>query len=228
MQDGTVRVSGLNLRKSLKAGPVGKVLRRNSRVTILGTETWHRVRTRDGQEGYVFADFVEIDHEPAISSTARGVVAAAEPTLRLTTYQNERFTGSVATVDADFVPHLDRLAGFARQCKLRIFVTSSLRDPGGAVANAIVTPAKGSNHFVGHAIDMNLQLDSGAFFNSAALSKLAAQPEQIRDFIEKVRNDSVLRWGGDFGTPDVVHIDDGLNVRSPAIWEAKFAARRNA
>ncbi len=65
MQEGTVRVSGLNLRRSLKTGSVVKELRKNSRVTILGTETWHRVRTRDGQEGFVFGDFVEIDRAPA-------------------------------------------------------------------------------------------------------------------------------------------------------------------
>jgi hypothetical protein len=227
MQDGTVRVSGLNLRKSLKVGASVKVLRKGSRLTILGTETWHRVRTRDGQEGFVFADFVEIDHHamPGSLVTIEESGSSSDPTLLLTTFQNDRFTGHVATVDADFVPHLDRIAGFAEECELKVFVTSSLRQPEGGLSNAIVTPAKRSNHFVGHAIDMNLQLNNGAFFNSSALTKLSSQPEAIRRFIALVRNDPELRWGGDFPTPDVVHIDDGLNVRHPDIWDAKFASR---
>jgi len=128
-------------------------------------------------------------------------------------------------VDADLVPHLDRIARFAEECELKVFVTSSLRDPSGGISNAIVTPAKGSNHFVGHAIDMNLQLDSGDFFNSSKLKKLADQPRKVRDFIKKVQDDPELRWGGDFRTPDVVHIDDGLNLRQPDVWKAKFESR---
>jgi hypothetical protein len=141
MQDGTVRVSGLNLRRSLNAGPVVKVPRKNSRVTILGTETWHRVRTRDGQEGFVFADFIETDHVPPSSPAVIDAVSSEGPRLVPTTYQNERFTGAVVTVDADFVSHLDRIASFAGACGLRVFVTSSMRDPDGGISNAIVTPA---------------------------------------------------------------------------------------
>jgi D-alanyl-D-alanine carboxypeptidase len=224
MQDGTVRIGGLNLRKSLKAGSVSKVLRKNSRVTILGTETWHRVRTRDGEEGYVFADFVEIDRAVESTRGIDGPPLAGNP-LVITTYQNPRFTGQPATVDADFVPHLDRISGFAGECGLKIFVTSSLRDPDGGISNAIVTPAKRSNHFVGHAIDMNLQLDNGTFINSSALKKLSTQPQPVQRFIELVRNAAGLRWGGDFPTPDVVHIDDGLNITRPDLWDSKFASR---
>lgn len=222
MQEGTVRVSGLNLRASLKTGTVAKKLRKNSRVTILGTETWHRVRTRDGKEGFVFGDFVEIDHVPAETA---GAGEDPNGKLQLIGYQNDRFIGSVPKVDADFVPHLDRIAGFAEKCKLKVFVTSSIRDPKGGVKNAIVKPAKRSNHFVGHAIDMNLQLDTGAFFNSAKLKKLSDQPKRVRDFIKMVRDDPDLRWGGEFATPDVVHIDDKLNIEHPELWDAKFAAR---
>lgn len=222
MQEGTVRVSGLNLRKSLKTGTVVKELRKNSRVTILGTETWHRVRTRNGEEGFVFADFVEIDHVPAEMAEARDGPSGK---LRLTQYQNDRFIGNVVNVDADFVPHLDPIAGFAKKCKLKVYVTSSIRDPEGGVENAIVEPSKRSNHFVGHAIDMNLQLDSGAFFNSGKLKKLTEQPEEVRDFIKMVQDDPALRWGGDFSTPDVVHIDDGLNLRQPDVWKAKLESR---
>lgn len=224
MPEGTVRVSGLNLRRSVNPGKVIESLRKGRRVTILDTETWHRVRTRDGVEGFVFGDFIELDHDPGAMVT--GSTEAPRPTLRRTTYHHDRFEGKPAIVDADFVPHLDRIAGFAKACKLKVHVTSSLRDPEGAVRNAIVTPAKGSNHFVGHAIDMNLRADDGTFYNSRKLKKLSAQPKAVRDFIGMVRDDPELRWGGDFTTPDVVHIDDGLNVRSPEVWQSKFDSRR--
>ena len=128
MQEGIVRGSGLRLRKTLKSGAVVKELRKNSKVTILGTETWHRVRTRDGQEGYVFADFVDLDHasEP---SAASGV-----GTLSVVRYQNPRFIGEVANVDADFVASLNRVAGFAKRRegpRLRRGLRGDARQPRG-------------------------------------------------------------------------------------------------
>lgn len=221
MVDATVRVSGLNLRDSLTTGSVVKVLRRSSRVEILGEETWLRVRTRDGLTGYVFGDFIERDPPVEVE------VDAGSPAgkLVLERYHHERFVGQPVTADVDFFPFLDRVAGFAQKCKLFVHVTSSTRDPGGQVGGAIVTPAKRSNHLVGHAIDMNLLAESGELFNSAKLRDLANQPAEVRRFIELVREDADLRWGGDFSQPDVVHIDDGLNVRQPELWEAKLASR---
>ena len=128
-------------------------------------------------------------------------------------------------MDTDFIPHLDRLNQYALDCGVDIYVTSSTREPGRKVSGKIVPQAGRSNHLVGHAIDMNLQLDSGDFFNSSKLKKLADQPRSVRDFIKKVQDDPELRWGGDFRTPDVVHIDDGLNLRQPDVWQAKFESR---
>ena len=50
-------------------------------------------------------------------------------------------------------------------------------------------------------------------------------PKKVRDFIRLVRDDPKLRWGGDFSTPDVVHIDDELNLKHPDVWTAKFESR---
>jgi hypothetical protein len=163
MPDGTVIASGLNLRAALKTGKVVKVLRRSSRVEILGEETWYRVRTRDGLEGYVFGDFIEKDvadvgvGPPAVDPTSPSTGCVLE------SYRNERFIGQPVTADVDFFPFLDRLAEFAARSTLKIF--------------------------------------------------------------ERIRKDPVLRWGGDFRTRDVVHIDDALNVRFPEVWDAKFATR---
>ena len=79
---------------------------------------------------------------------------------------------------------------------------------------------------VGHAIDMNLQSASG-FFNSGKLKKSNFNnlPGEIRDLIGKVRDDQVLRWGGDFNKEDPVHIDDELNHRNAPRWDLKLASR---
>jgi len=122
--------------------------------------------------------------------------------------------------------HLDRLNQYALDCKVKIFVTSSAREPGRSVSGAIVPPASRSNHLVGHAIDMNLQSASG-FFNSSALKKsnVPNLPDEIRKLIELIRADEVLRWGGDFNPEDPVHIDDMLNHRNAVRWDAKLASR---
>ena len=223
MSDGTVIATGLNLRKSLATGTVVKVLRKSSRVEILGEETWYRVKTRDGLEGFVFGDFVEKDlglpGEPA------PLPDVPSPTCELRHFSHERFIGDAITADEDFFPFLDRIAGFAKDTRLFVFVTSSTRDPGTDVRGAIVTPAKRSNHLVGHAIDMNLRSESGSFFNSKKLKDLANQPKDVRDFIAKIRQDPDLRWGGDFTARDVVHIDDELNRKQPELWDSKLASR---
>jgi hypothetical protein len=110
---------------------------------------------------------------------------------------------------------------------VKIYVTSSAREPGRTVTGSIVPPASRSNHLVGHAIDMNLQSASG-FFNSSKLKKsqFASLPDEIKQLIGLVRDDEVLRWGGDFSQEDPVHIDDSLNHRNPDRWNAKLASRQ--
>jgi hypothetical protein len=89
------------------------------------------------------------------------------------------------------------------------------------------SPASRSNHLVGHAIDMNLQSASG-FFNSSKLKKsqFANLPGETRKLIGLIRDDEVLRRGGDFSPEDPVHIDDKLNHRNRNRWDAKLASRR--
>jgi hypothetical protein len=226
MPKGTVRASNVNLRRSPKTGVVIKGLRRSSRVEVLGEETWYRVKTSDGTVGFVLGDFVDKDLEPAPSARP---AAAGEPSgdCVLTVYHHARFSGGKELIaDREFFPSLDRLARFAEDCEVFIHVTSSAREPERRVSGAIVPPASRSNHLVGHAIDMNLRTAS-SFFNSSKLkkSKLGALPQNVRQFITLVRDDPDLRWGGDFSREDPVHIDDALNVRDRATWDAKLASR---
>ncbi len=229
---------GLNLRKSPKTGKVLSTLRKGSKVDILEEETWLKVKARDGRVGYVLADFIEkeeselIDHgaltDPVATDTA-DVIALADDEQDecvLKIYSNSQLIGKELRADVDFIRHLDRLNRYASDCGVQIYVTSSAREPGRTVSGAIVKPASRSNHLVGHAIDMNLQSASG-FFNSKKLKKanLPNLPPEIRKFLDLVRDDEVLRWGGDFGKEDPVHIDDNLNHRNSARWDSKLASR---
>jgi hypothetical protein len=236
---------GVALLKSPKTGAVQKTLRRNSKVEILERETWLRVRTSDGSEGFVLADFIETAADdlfpPVRAPTA--AVKAARDSARATraavletpapsavcdirVYRNTQFIGNDLRADFDFFPCLDRVNGFATECGVEVYVTSSTREPGRTVRGAIVPPASKSNHLVGHAIDANLKSANG-FFNSQALKRAnhADLPPEIRRFLELVRNDGELRWGGDFTPEDPVHFDDGLNRSDPARWDSKLASR---
>lgn len=233
MREGTVIArGGLSLRRSPKTGQVVKTLRRGSGVEILGEETWLRVRASDGTTGWVLGDFIEQDPaavvmpEGAARAAAAGLVDTAPSDICVIgPYHNVRFVGAEILADADFLPLLDRLNDLAAACAVEIHVTSSFREPDRAPSGAIVPPAKRSNHFVGHAIDMNVKSPSG-FFNSGKLRRanLPALPAEVREFIQKVRDDPVLRWGGDFNPEDPVHIDDGLNHSDPARWQSKLAS----
>ena len=229
---------GLNLRKSPKTGNVLSTLRKGSKVDILEEETWLKVKAHDGSVGYVLADYVEkedtdlVDQSTStvpVSTLAADVLSLAgseQDECVIKTYSNSQFIGKELRADADFMPHLDRLNQYALDCAVKIYVTSSAREPGRSVSGAIVPPASRSNHLVGHAIDMNLQSASG-FFNSSKLKKsnFANLPTEIKDMITLIKNDEVLRWGGDFNPEDPVHIDDRLNHRNSERWDLKLSSR---
>ena len=76
-------------------------------------------------------------------------------------------------------------------------------------------------------IDMNLYLGSPTnWFNSQKLKRgnLPSLPAAVRTFIEMIRDDDLLRWGGDFIREDPVHVDDNLYRRAPDLWMRKFEA----
>ncbi|RLA44659.1 MAG: hypothetical protein DRR42_20220 [Gammaproteobacteria bacterium] len=229
---------GLNLRESPKTGNVLSTLRRGSKVEILEEETWLKVKKSDGSVGYVLADYIEKEdndlvdqstNDTPVSTAVADVLSLAndeQDQCVIKTYANSQFIGKELRADVDFLPHLDRLNQYALDCAVKIYVTSSAREPGRSVSGAIVPPASRSNHLVGHAIDMNLQSASG-FFNSSKLKKtnLANLPGEIQDLLNLVKGDEVLRWGGEFNPEDPVHIDDELNRRNPNRWDLKLNSR---
>ncbi|WP_138497507.1 peptidoglycan-binding protein [Nostoc sp. PA-18-2419] len=139
----------------------------------------------------------------------------------LKTFTGSQFIGKPVLADIEFIPHLEKINDFAATNGLKIYITSSARPWGVPVVTPVVPPAKMSNHLIGHAIDMNIDI-GGKLFTSHELGDFNSLPPAIKVFITDIRNHPVLRWGGDFSPPDTVHIDDGLNFHNSNIWKQKF------
>lgn len=127
-------------------------------------------------------------------------------------------------VDSQFLPSMYKIDSYARNNGVIIYVTSSFRTPDQKLTGTIVTPSKRSNHLAGHAIDMNVFYD-GVLYDSRVLrkSKLDNLPSNVKNFINDIRKDKTLRWGGDFKIEDPIHIDDDLNS-NPSVWQSRFDA----
>ncbi len=154
----------------------------------------------------------------------------ANDSENLVYYEASNFVGKRVKADVLFVPALDRINEIAQVNNVLIHVTSSLRSSSN-VAGAIVTPAKKSNHMAGHAIDMNIRF--GPTHTNWANSKYLKKSNEpnwdpaVAGFINDIRQDSNLRWGGDFRAEDPVHIDDHLNKDLDA-WEERYHAVQSA
>ncbi|MHC5733958.1 peptidoglycan-binding domain-containing protein [Nostoc sp.] len=138
----------------------------------------------------------------------------------LKTFTGSQFIGKPVLADIEFIPHLEKINDFAATNGLKIFVTSSARPLGVPVVGAIIRPAKMSNHFIGHAIDMNIQIGV-KLYTSDELGDFNSLPPAIQAFFTAIRNHPVLHWGADFNDP--VHIDDRLNKIDPNTWKQKFS-----
>lgn len=221
--------SGLNLREKPNGKKIG-VLTHNEQVEILEEVLFYRVRTSDGQLGYVHGDFLDESPEPVISPDDLTVDATAfpEPEFQLVTFTGSQFIGKEVRVDRDFIPSLERVNNFARDCDVRVWVTSAIRNLNDQVNGAIVPPASKSCHHIGHAIDMNVQFQ-GVLYNSTKLKRSAMHmlPEAVSRFLNLVRADETLRWGGDFPTEDPVHIDDDFYHKQELMYQAKLQSRVN-
>lgn len=137
--------------------------------------------------------------------------------MKLKEFKHKAFTGKSCTINEDFEHLLVLMGDIAILNGLRIYVTSSFRVDSD-VKGAIVTPAKMSNHMIGHAIDCNI-IDGDKFWNSEMLLKPSAK---IMKFINECKVVG-LRWGGTFVKVDSVHFDDALNIKNPELWNEKAA-----
>lgn len=225
--------TGLNLRDKPNGQKIS-VLSHNQLVGIIDEVTFYRVKTSTGEVGFVHGDYVENMPPSSVEDFRTGSEIGATTLLHpseefvLTVFNGSEFIGETAKVDKDFVPELNRVNEYAKTCDLKVWVTSSTRNINQQVRGAIVPPATRSCHFVGHAIDMNLMY-GGKLFNSKKLKKSNFDnlPQSIQAFLNSVRDDKVLRWGGDFSTEDPVHIDDNFYHRNQLMYRAKLLSRVN-
>jgi hypothetical protein len=116
-------------------------------------------------------------------------------------------------VDYSFITVLRRVDYYTRKYNVTLQVTSSFRTPlqQSGLSGTVVRPASMSNHLAGHAIDMNITY-KGKWYDSRLMRKgnLHNLPYSVREFINSIRKDKYMRWGGDFSNEDPVHIDDYL------------------
>ncbi len=227
MNKGRVKsTTGLNLRLKPNGEKIG-VLSHDEEFSILDEVTFFRVKTGSGKIGYVHSDYVE--KIPSVSLIPESLVGDEDnlnPEFKLVTFTHERFMGEPARVDQGFVPCLQRVAQYASECDLKIWVTSSIRQLNNQIEGAIVKPASHSCHHIGHAIDMNIFYDE-KLYNSKKIRKRnhGDLPDKIVDFFDLIRADSALRWGGDFTTEDPVHIDDNFYNKQKLMYLAKLDNR---
>jgi hypothetical protein len=218
--------SGLNLREKPNGQKIA-VLKHNEEVDVLEEVSFFRVRATSGQIGYVHGSYLEqMPTEQALDIVALTSQAAPSVGFIIVTFTDVHLIGSVVKVDSDFVPALTRICECAGKFKLKIWVTSSTRSLDNQVRGAIVPPASHSCHHIGHAIDMNIQFQ-GKLYNSKKLRRgnLDNLPKAISNFINAIREDGGLRWGGDFNTEDPVHIDDDFYRKQQVIYLAKLHNR---
>ena len=154
-------------------------------------------------------------------ASTNALASQAARDLQLTAFTGSHFIGKKVVANQNFLPALGRINQYARQSDVKVYVTSSFR-PTTVVRGAIVKPATFSNHLVGHAIDMNLVYGPEATFcNSQGLAQ-AVLPPPVDAFIQAVRQDPGLRWGGDFKVKDMVHIDDNAYHQDKEQWLASY------
>lgn len=143
----------------------------------------------------------------------------------LSIYQSPNIIGyndKPIIVANDFIPSMNQINQYAKENNLTVYVTSSYRNKNDKVKNSIVKPANFSNHYIGHAIDMNLEYKD-QWFNSTSMktNNFKNLPKNIKCFLSAVIKNPNLRWGGTFQREDPVHIDDNYNSNKIA-WKEKF------
>ena len=98
--------------------------------------------------------------------------------------------GSTVSIDSDFYNSMEAICDAAVRCNVKLYITSSFRQPDSAVLGAIVTPATLSNHKIGHAIDMNVVYGkSRTLCNSRCLG--GNLPTDVQCLIDEVKSEGL-------------------------------------
>jgi hypothetical protein len=128
--------------------------------------------------------------------------------------------GKQILIHHEFEESLSKIEQLAEKYNLVLVVNSSYRFPGTSIGDAVVVPVTKSNHNVGYALDINIKYNHRKYINKHLSREYYKElPSNIKDFLNDIRNDSNLRWGGDFKTEDPVHIDVRLNIINKRLWD---------
>jgi hypothetical protein len=112
-------------------------------------------------------------------------------------------------VNADFADSIkSTLNDEAKNARVTLNINQTFRVHGASVGGAVVTPAKKSQHLVGHAVDLNIV--DGDTVNTAAMFNAGGETAAADKFVRAAKGKG-LRWGGDFTDTDPVHFDDNLD-----------------
>lgn len=106
----------------------------------------------------------------------------------------------------------------ARKAGVTLMLNQTLRDQAVAPSGAVVTPAKRSQHYIGHALDLNIV--DGSNWNNTAAFKSNTATASAKAFIKAVKA-AGLHWGGDFSRIDSPHFDR-QRLATSFDYEAKY------
>ncbi|MBD0403717.1 M15 family metallopeptidase [Flammeovirga sp. EKP202] len=138
-------------------------------------------------------------------------------------YKSERIKGlrgRQILIHKDFNIHLKQIEVYAIEHDVVLIINQSYRSDKHSVKGAIVKPGKQSNHLAGFAIDFNIINDGKKYLsNELKRDRLSKLPVDIQNFINAIRQDKSLRWGGDFRNEDPIHIDSPLNLKNRVHWK---------
>lgn len=127
--------------------------------------------------------------------------------------------GRQILVHENFIPYLNDIDQYAKANDITIIVNHSYRYHKQKLSKTVVTPSKFSNHLAGFAIDFNLKYKGKKYLaKDLKRSNLKKLPKNIQNFLNKIMSHKQLRWGGNFNTPDPVHIDFPLNINNRKKW----------
>ena len=126
----------------------------------------------------------------------------------------------------DFFIILDFINNIAYENKITLYVVSSFREPTRDITGAIVRPANRSNHYVGHAVDINIISPTHGWLSSKNLYKELLKGsdacQNTKRFFDRISKSPYTRWGGDWKDQDPIHIDDNLNRGFTAKYLTKY------
>lgn len=121
-------------------------------------------------------------------------------------------TASEVLAHADFADSITSdMNDEAKKASVTLAINQTFRVQGTAVGSAVVTPAKKSQHLIGHAVDLNIV--DGDSVNTAAMFNSGTETDAADKFITGIKGKG-LRWGGDFSDTDPVHFDDLVDPKS--------------